>query len=113
MCIIAGGETTVTLKGGGLGGRNQEIALSAAIEIEGCQNCYIFSLTTDGEDGPTDCAGAWVDGKTITQAQERGLDSQCYLEQNNAYHFLEASNSLIKTGPTGTNVNDIVLLFIL
>jgi hydroxypyruvate reductase len=110
-CVILGGETTVTLKGHGLGGRNQEIALAAAIAIAGLPNTLIAALGTDGTDGPTDAAGAIATGETVGRAQAIGLDPQAYLANNDAYHFFQALNDLIITGPTGTNVND--LLFIL
>jgi glycerate 2-kinase len=110
-CVIIGGETTVTLKGRGLGGRNQEMALAAAIAIDGLPNTLIAALGTDGTDGPTDAAGAIALGETIRRARTLGLDAQAYLADNDAYHFFQALGDLIITGPTGTNVND--LLFIL
>ncbi len=110
-CIILGGETTVTLKGHGLGGRNQEIALAAAIAIDGLPNTLIAALGTDGTDGPTDAAGAIATGDTVGRARSIGLDAQTYLADNDAYHFFQPLGDLIVTGPTGTNVND--LLFIL
>jgi glycerate 2-kinase len=110
-CVIIGGETTVTLKGHGLGGRNQEIALAAAIAIDGLSNTLIAALGTDGTDGPTDAAGAIATGETIGRARSIGLDAQAHLADNDAYHFFQALGDLIITGPTGTNVND--LLFIL
>ena len=110
-CVIIGGETTVTLKGHGLGGRNQEIALAAAIAIDGLPNTLIAALGTDGTDGPTDAAGAVATGKTIERAKAIGVDAQAHLANNDAYHFFQALGDLIITGPTGTNVND--LLFIL
>jgi hydroxypyruvate reductase len=110
-CVIIGGETTVTLKGHGLGGRNQEIALAASIAIDGLPNTLIAALGTDGTDGPTDAAGAIATGETIKRARSIGLDAQTHLADNDAYHFFQALGDLIITGPTGTNVND--LLFIL
>jgi hydroxypyruvate reductase len=110
-CVIIGGETTVTLKGHGLGGRNQEIALAAASAIAGLPDTLITALGTDGTDGPTDAAGAIATGETIKRARSIGLDAQTYLADNDAYHFFQALGDLIITGPTGTNVND--LLFIL
>jgi hydroxypyruvate reductase len=110
-CVIIGGETTVTLKGHGLGGRNQEIALAAAIAIEGLPNTLIAALGTDGTDGPTDAAGAVATGETIGRGRSIGLDAGAYLAANDAYHFFQPLGDLIVTGPTGTNVND--LLFIL
>ena len=110
-CLIAGGETTVTVHGKGKGGRNQETALSAALALQGIEDCMFISLATDGEDGPTDAAGAYVDGYTIAKGQELGLDAHDYLARNDAYSYLEKTGSLIKIGPTGTNVNDLVLMF--
>ncbi len=111
ICLIAGGETTVTVKGNGKGGRNQELALSAAQEIVGLQDCAFVSFATDGEDGPTDAAGGFVTGDTIRIARNMNLESQDFLDNNNAYEFLKRTGSLIYTGPTGTNVNDLVLMF--
>jgi hydroxypyruvate reductase len=110
-CVIMGGETTVTLHGQGLGGRNQEIALAAALAIDGLPNTLISALGTDGTDGPTDAAGAIATGETIGRGRSIGLDAQTHLADNDAYHFFQALGDLIITGPTGTNVND--LLFIL
>lgn len=107
---IAGGETVVRVKGKGLGGRNQEIALSAAIELSGIDNVVLFSLGSDGTDGPTDAAGGMVDGSTYEQLRELGIDCRQVLEENDAYHALEKIGGLIKTGPTGTNVNDVAML---
>lgn len=109
-CIISGGETTVTVRGDGLGGRNQEFALAAAIEIGGLDRVTILSAGTDGTDGPTDAAGALADGRTIARAQKLGLDAREFLSNNDSYHFFEALGELIKTGPTGTNVADIRLV---
>ncbi|MGB9740678.1 MAG: glycerate kinase type-2 family protein [Candidatus Bathyarchaeia archaeon] len=111
--IIAGGETTVTVTGKGLGGRNQEIALAAAKKLGGTDCAVIASLSTDGIDGPTDAAGAIVDGKTITRAQKIGLNSDKFLAENNSYHFFSKLCDLIFTGPTGTNVNDISVIIVL
>lgn len=111
ICLIAGGETTVTVKGNGMGGRNQELALSAAKEIGGLQDCALISFATDGEDGPTDAAGGFVTGDTIKIARSMDLDSKEYLDNNNAYEFLKKTGSLITTGPTGTNVNDLIIMF--
>ena len=110
-CVIAGGETTVTVTGKGKGGRNQETALSAAMAIKGCPDCLFISLATDGEDGPTDAAGAAVDGSIIQNGIELGLNASDYLARNDAYTFLEKTGSLIKIGPTGTNVNDLIFMF--
>jgi hydroxypyruvate reductase len=111
VVLIAGGETTVTVKGAGKGGRNQETALSAAVEIQGCPDCLFISLATDGEDGPTDAAGGAVTGTTLSLGAERGLDAKDYLARNDAYHYLQSVNGLIKIGPTGTNVNDLIFAF--
>jgi glycerate 2-kinase len=108
--LIAGGETTVTVKGRGKGGRNQELALAAALEIEGRKGVVIGSLATDGVDGPTDAAGALVDGTTVARGRRRGMDSQEYLDDNNSYRYFSRLGDLILTGPTGTNVNDIIIL---
>ena len=110
-CVIAGGETTVTLCGSGKGGRNQEIALAAAIALEGWQGVTLFTLATDGTDGPTDAAGAVVDGQTVGRASELGMSAAEYLADNDSYHFFDRLGDLIRTGPTNTNVND--LLFVL
>ncbi|MCL2569270.1 MAG: glycerate kinase [Oscillospiraceae bacterium] len=108
--IIAGGETVVTLKGKGKGGRNQELALSAAKGISGLDSTLLFSLGSDGTDGPTDAAGGLVDGQTLKTLREQGLDFDKLLADNDAYHALEATDGLIFTGPTGTNVNDVSVL---
>jgi len=110
--LIFGGETTVTLKGDGLGGRNQELALSFAIEIQGIDGVVLVSFATDGRDGPTDSAGAFADGNTVERAEELGMDPVSYLLNNDSYHFFEKINSLIKTGPTHTNVNDMVVVLV-
>ena len=111
LCLIAGGETTVTVKGSGKGGRNQEIALSAAIALQGQKNCLMVTLATDGEDGPTDAAGGIIDGSTIEKGLSMGLNALNYLNNNDAYTYLEKTGCLLKTGPTGTNVNDLVFMF--
>lgn len=111
-CLLSGGETTVTLRGRGLGGRNQEFVLSAAIALDGADPVTIFSAGTDGTDGPTDAAGAIADSRTAAHARLRGLDPSKYLAENDSYHFFEGLESLIKTGPTGTNVMDVRLLLI-
>lgn len=110
-CIIAGGETTVTLRGAGKGGRNQELALAAVAGLAGLPNITLITLATDGGDGPTDAAGAVVTGATWQRAQARGLDPADYLARNDAYHFFAALGDLVKTGPTRTNVNDLLFLF--
>lgn len=111
-CVISGGETTVTVRGKGLGGRNQEFALAGAIDIAGLKNVAFLSAGTDGTDGPTDAAGAICDGATIARGQSLGLNATAFLRNNDSYRFLEATGDLIKTGPTGTNVADIQLILV-
>ena len=111
-CVIAGGETTVTVRGSGLGGRNQEMALSAALQIAGLEEAMIIPLATDGTDGPTDAAGAIADGSTLRRAQEAGLSAAQYLANNDSYHFFQQLGDLLITGPTNTNVNDLVFIFV-
>jgi glycerate 2-kinase len=113
FCLIAGGETTVTIRGNGKGGRNQEMALAAVDELRDLENVMLVSLATDGEDGPTDAAGAVVTGETARRAERLGLDPAGYLSRNDAYHFFETLKNLIKTGPSGTNVNDLIFLFVM
>jgi glycerate 2-kinase len=110
-CLIAGGETTVTLQGKGLGGRNQEFALAGVSELNGLENVALVSLATDGGDGPTDAAGAVVSGVSLVRARQIGLDPADYLARNDAYHFFEPLGDLLKPGPTQTNVNDLAFLF--
>ena len=111
-CLIAGGETTVTVRGSGKGGRNQELALAAAIQIAGLDQVTIASLATDGTDGPTDAAGALADGTTVARAAKLGLDARDFLDCNDAYRFFEALGDLLVTGPTRTNVNDLMFAFV-
>jgi len=106
---IYGGETTVTVQGNGKGGRNQELALSAALELDGIKNVAIASIGTDGTDGPTDAAGAIVDGGTVNRGLQAGLDARGYLKNNDSYSFLSVTNDLFMTGATLTNVNDLIL----
>ncbi len=110
FCLIAGGETTVTLQGNGRGGRNQELALAAVNELAGLQNVLLIALATDGDDGPTDAAGAVVTGESAHRAKSLGLDVADHLSGNDAYPFFDALGDLLKTGPTGTNVNDLIFL---
>ena len=110
-CIIAGGETTVTVRGDGLGGRNQELALAAAPYLADLENVALVALGTDGTDGPTDAAGAIATGATIRRAERRGLCATSSLVENDSYHFFQAIGDLIITGPTNTNVNDLVCVF--
>lgn len=107
-CIITGGETTVTLKGKGLGGRNQEFVLAAAMDIASLPNVVVFSAGTDGTDGPTDAAGAIADGDTL----RRNPEAQRYLDNNDSYHYFESLNDLVITGPTNTNVMDVRILLV-
>jgi len=107
--IVAGGETTVTVRGTGQGGRNQEFALAAAQAIAGAQDVQIAAHATDGTDGTTDAAGAIVDGQTIARGKALGLDPGGVLENNSSHDFLTATGDLLWTGPTGTNVADIAL----
>ena len=109
--LVFGGETTVTVTGSGSGGRNQELALAAAIGMTGMERCVIVTLATDGEDGPTDAAGAVVDGATIHRAHQLGLDPETFLVNNDAYTFFKKTGDLLVLGPTGTNVNDISFIF--
>jgi glycerate 2-kinase len=111
--VVAGGETTVTLRGRGVGGRNQEVALAAALALRDVRDVLLASIGTDGNDGPTDAAGAWVDGTTLDRARALGLDPIAALAENDSYTFFAALGDLIKTGPTNTNVNDLYLLFAL
>jgi glycerate 2-kinase len=111
ICLIAGGESTVKIKGNGLGGRNQEVALFCAIEIDGLENVCVATLATDGEDGPTDAAGAIITGHTISSARLKGLDPNLYLDNNDSYHFFKKNGGMIRTGVTGTNVNDLNFIF--
>ncbi len=111
-CLLSGGETTVTIKGKGKGGRNQEFALAAALEIDGLANVTILSGGTDGNDGPTDAAGAVVDGSTCSWASQKGLDPRHHLEHNDAYPFFQSLGDLIITGPTNTNVMDLRLVLV-
>lgn len=117
-CLLSGGETTVVVRGDGLGGRNQELALAFALEIEGVQGVSLLSAGTDGIDGPTDAAGALVDGETVKKAREAGIDPAAYLERNDSYSFFKRLDLLtggknhLVTGPTGTNVMDLQVVCI-
>ncbi len=111
-CVITGGETTVTIRGRGLGGRNQEFALAAAIDIDGLPRTVILSGGTDGSDGPTDAAGAIADGRTALRARQKGLDPVAFLGNNDSYHFFEPLGDLLKTGPTNTNVMDLRIVLV-
>ncbi|HID89243.1 MAG TPA: DUF4147 domain-containing protein [Anaerolineae bacterium] len=109
-CLILGGETTVTVRGGGRGGRNQEAALAAALALEGWEGVMVATLATDGTDGPTDAAGAIATGETVARARALGLDPADHLARNDAYSFFAALGDLILTGPTGTNVCDLAFV---
>ncbi|MCP5100208.1 MAG: glycerate kinase, partial [Chloroflexi bacterium] len=115
-CLILGGETTVTLRGNGIGGRNLETALAAAISLDGWQNCAITSFATDGDDGPTSTAGATVTGETVGNGRQHNLNPTTYLDNNDSYTYFTqldkqtGSPCLIHTGLTGTNVNDLIFI---
>ena len=111
--MISGGETTVTLgHNPGKGGRNQEFALAAALDIEGMENVLMLSFGTDGTDGPTDAAGAQADGQTMARARDLGLNPRDFLMRHDAYNFFKRLGDLIITGPTRTNVMDIRLVLV-
>jgi hydroxypyruvate reductase len=107
LAFLAGGETVVQLTGKGKGGRNQELALAAAAGIEGIRGAAVFSVGSDGTDGPTDAAGGYVDYETAAALRAQDLDIYTVLRNNDAYHALQKVDGLIITGPTGTNVNDV------
>ncbi|MCD6319243.1 MAG: glycerate kinase [Candidatus Desulfofervidaceae bacterium] len=111
-CLISGGETTVAVKGKGLGGRNMELALAFALKVAGKKGISLLSAGSDGTDGPTDAAGAIVDGNTILRAREVGIVPEVYLGNNDAYHFFQKVGGLFISGPTGTNVMDIQIILI-
>ena len=112
IALIAGGETVVHLTGHGKGGRNQELALAAAPGIAGLDGCAVFSVGSDGTDGPTDAAGGYVDGETEAALRAAGRDVYRTLADNDAYHALQAVGGLIRTGATGTNVNDVAVALV-
>ncbi len=109
-CILSGGETTVTIVGSGKGGRNMEMALAAAIELEGKPGVVFLSAGTDGTDGPTDAAGAFADGEMVERARAKGLPARRFLADNDSYHFFRETEDLFITGPTGTNVMDLQIM---
>ncbi len=109
-CVVLGGETTVTVRGQGKGGRNQELALAALPALAGLDNVLLLTVATDGSDGPTDAAGAFADGASLSRAQALGLDPLAYLANNDAYTFFERLGDLLVTGPTRTNVNDLAFI---
>jgi hydroxypyruvate reductase len=111
-CIIAGGETTVTISGKGKGGRNQELAMAAAIALDGWQRVALATLATDGGDGPTDAAGAFVTGKTVQRARDLGFNPLDYLDENDSYSFFRQLEDAVVTGATGTNVNDLTFILV-
>jgi hydroxypyruvate reductase len=111
-CVISGGETTVTMRGKGKGGRNQEFILAGALDIEGLEDVVLLSAGTDGTDGPTDAAGAIADGLTVTRARKINLDPVASLRDNDSYHFFQALDDLIITGPTFTNVMDLRIILV-
>jgi hydroxypyruvate reductase len=112
VCFLQGGETTVTVRGAGKGGRNQEVALGAALEIEGLPGTLVVAAGTDGTDGPTDATGAVADGTTVERARRLGLHPREHLDRNDAYPLFAALGDLIVTGPTLTNVNDLMMAFV-
>ena len=112
VCLAWGGETTVTLRGSGRGGRNQEIALAAALEIAGIDDLLIASFATDGKEGNTDAAGAFASGVTLAAGDRAGFDARAALAANDSHAFLAAAGELIVTGPTGTNVNDVTIALV-
>ncbi|MBI4280532.1 MAG: glycerate kinase [Armatimonadetes bacterium] len=111
-CVVAGGETTVTVRGAGRGGRNQEVALGAALGVAGMAETLVVGFATDGTDGPTDAAGAVADGSTVARAHAVGLNPHRHLAANDSYPFFAALGDLIITGPTNTNVNDLMLVLV-
>jgi glycerate 2-kinase len=111
-CLLSGGETTVTVRGDGMGGRNQEFCLAAAMEVEGMNRVVILSGGTDGTDGPTDAAGGLVDGSTVVRGRAKSLDAAEFLTRNDSYNFLRATGDLLFSGPTLTNVMDLQITLI-
>ncbi len=110
-CVIFGGETTVTVRGEGKGGRNQEMALAASLALDGWEGVAVMAVGTDGTDGPTDAAGGIADGAVMARARALNLDPLDYLNRNDSYHFLQQTDALLVTGPTNTNVNDLILVY--
>jgi hydroxypyruvate reductase len=111
-CILSGGETTVTIKGKGLGGRNQEFVLAGALEISGIEKVVLLSGGTDGTDGPTDATGAVADHTTVQRGKSLGLDPNFHLDHNDAYPFFKKLGDLLITGPTHTNVMDVRIILV-
>jgi glycerate 2-kinase len=112
VCLISGGETTVTVRGHGIGGRNMELALAFAVEIDGKNGITFLSAGTDGGDGPTDSAGAIVDGDTVLKGRANGIDPEIFLQNNDSYNYFKKTDDLLITGPTGTNVMDLQIALI-
>jgi hydroxypyruvate reductase len=110
VCLLSGGETTVTIRGSGRGGRNQEFALAAAPVLQSRKSILLLSAATDGSDGPTDAAGAYADHTTAARAAQAGLSIEAHLANNDAYPFFEKLGDLLTTGPTGTNVMDLIVI---
>jgi glycerate-2-kinase len=112
VCAIAGGETAVVVRGAGRGGRNQELALAAAVELAGNRKVALLAAGTDGIDGPTDAAGAYADGETTARGSELGVDARAALAANDSYSFFDREGGILRTGPTGTNVMDLAFLYV-
>jgi glycerate-2-kinase len=110
VCLLAGGETSVTVRGRGRGGRNQELALAAALALDSGPPLALLAAGTDGSDGPTDAAGAYVDEGSVARGRRAGVDASAALADNDSYRFFAAEGGLFVTGPTGTNVMDLALL---
>jgi hydroxypyruvate reductase len=110
-CVVLGGETTVTIRGRGHGGRNQEVALGAVRDLADLEHVFVIGLATDGDDGPTDAAGAVASGETLARGLAVGLKPEAFLAQNDAYHYFAQLDDLLLPGPSGTNVNDLYFLF--
>ena len=109
LCFVAGGESRVRVRGNGRGGRSQELALAAALELEGRADCALLAAGTDGRDGPTDAAGAFADGGTVKRGRALGLEAARALDVNDSYGFFSQEGGIFRTGPTRTNVMDLVL----
>jgi hydroxypyruvate reductase len=112
VCAIAGGETAVVVRGTGRGGRNQELALAAAVELAGNRKVAVLAAGTDGIDGPTDAAGAYADGETVARGSELGIDARTALAENDSHSFFDREGGVLRTGPTGTNVMDLAFLYV-
>ena len=112
VCAIAGGETAVVVRGNGRGGRSQELALAAAVELAGNQKVALLAAGTDGIDGPTDAAGAYADGETVARGDELGVDARAALADNDSHGFFDREGGILRTGPTGTNVMDLAFLYV-